>query len=99
MTTLSTQIGIYLKYCKSQKRLDEKTIKAYRIDLRQFAEFTTLEIGDITPDILENYIAGLHQKYQPKTAKRKIASLKALFHYFEYKELIQKNPFHRCKRL
>lgn len=97
MTTLSTQIEIYLKYCKSQKRLDEKTIKAYRIDLRQFAEFTTLEIGDITPDILENYIAGLHQKYQPKTAKRKIASLKALFHYFEYKELIQKNPFHKVQ--
>lgn len=97
MTTLSTQIEIYLKYCKFQKRLDEKTIKAYQIDLRQFAEFTTLEIGDITPDIVENYIALLHQKYQPKTAKRKIASLKALFHYFEYKELIQKNPFHKVQ--
>lgn len=97
MTTLSTQIEIYLKYCKSQKRLDEKTIKAYQIDLRQFTEFTALDICDITPDTLENYIAGLHQKYMPKTAKRKIASLKALFHYFEYKELIQKNPFHKMR--
>ncbi len=97
MITLPTQIDIYLKYCKSQKRLDEKTIKAYQIDLRQFAAFTTLEIGDITPDILENYIAHLHQKYKPKTVKRKIASLKALFHYFEYKEIIQKNPFHKVQ--
>jgi integrase/recombinase XerD len=29
--------------------------------------------------------------------KRKIASLKALFHYFEYKELIERNPFHKIQ--
>ncbi len=28
----------YLDYCKYRKELDDKTIKAYRIDLRQFSE-------------------------------------------------------------
>ena len=36
MDTLETVINNYLEYCNSQKCLDEKTLKAYRIDLRQF---------------------------------------------------------------
>ena len=38
MNELQTSINDYLNYCKTQKRLDEKTLKAYRIDLRQFSE-------------------------------------------------------------
>lgn len=96
MSNLQTHIKNYLEYCEQQKRLDEKTIKAYRIDLRQFCtQLCSIEHEDITPEILETYIANLHQQYKPKTVKRKIASLKALFHYLEYKELIERNPF--CK--
>ena len=40
MDTTQTLIENYLAYCSSQKRLDEKTLKAYRIDLRQFSEQT-----------------------------------------------------------
>lgn len=50
---------------------------------------------EITSDMLEDFIAGLHQSYKPKTVKRKIASVKALFHYLEYKEIIDRNPFHK----
>lgn len=38
MNNLNEQISKYLEYCQYQKRLDEKTLKAYRIDLRQFTE-------------------------------------------------------------
>ena len=94
------EIGVHLKnyidYCISQKRLDSKTIKAYRIDLTQFiSHISEVCIEDINQDTLEQYISHLHQTYQPKTVKRKIASLKAMFHYFEYKGLIAQNPF--CK--
>lgn len=37
-TDLALLIQEYLTYCEVQKRLDEKTLKAYRIDLRQFRE-------------------------------------------------------------
>jgi integrase/recombinase XerD len=94
MNNLQTLIDHYLEYCDSQKRLDEKTLKAYRIDLSQFSEqVSSQEVTEITPEILENYIGGLHQKYKPKSVKRKIASLKALFHYLEYKDIIDRNPF------
>ncbi len=36
MSELETQVTNYLNYCRNQKRLDEKTLRAYRIDLDQF---------------------------------------------------------------
>ena len=98
MYDLKTHIKNYLKYCTTQKCLDEKTLKAYQIDLRQFSEqISILDVVKITSSELENYISKLHQQYKPKTAKRKIASIKALFHYFEYKEIINQNPFNKIR--
>lgn len=94
MNSLQTHTQDYLDYCRRQKCLDEKTLKAYRIDLRQFSEKSRIDsLSDITPAALEDFIAGLHQKYKPKSVKRKIASLKAFFHYLEYREIIDRNPF------
>ena len=94
MDTVNACIKNYLEYCNTQKRLDEKTVKAYRIDLRQFSEQNPyITIAEITPESLEQYIAQLHTQYKPKTVKRKIASTKAFFHYLEYREIIDRNPF------
>lgn len=38
MNHLQNHIDNYLVHCQTQKRLDAKTLKAYRIDLRQFSE-------------------------------------------------------------
>ena len=98
MNNLQTHIDEYLNYCETQKRLDAKTLKAYKIDLTQFiSEIVTENIVDITPTMLETFIANLHTKHRPKTVKRKIASVKALFHYFEYRDLIEKNPFNKIQ--
>lgn len=96
MNNLKSHIKNYLDYCSLQKRLDSKTVKAYQIDLTQFANYAgETKLTEITQDTIEQYISHLHQNYQPKTVKRKIASLKALFHYFEYKELLTQNPFYK----
>lgn len=88
----------YLDYCRDQKCLDAKTLKAYRIDLSQFADSTSgMDVGDITSDVLESYITKLHGDFRPKTVKRKVASLKAFFHYLEYKDIISTNPFGRIR--
>lgn len=98
MNNLETHVKNYLEYCRCQKRLDQKTLKAYRIDLTQFCNQVPYDdILKITSAILEDFIAGLHQKYRPKTVRRKIASLKALFHYFEYREIIDRNPFNKVQ--
>ena len=98
MDNLQTQITSYLEYCLTQKRLDEKTIKAYKIDLFQFSDgISTTSLLEITPSILENYIKKLHEKYKPKSVKRKIASIKAFFHYLEYRNIIIQNPFNKIQ--
>lgn len=98
MHNLQIQTEQYLEFCLYQKRLDSKTLKAYRIDLKQFAETISVsDIQQITPHVLENYIAQLHQTYKPKTVKRKIASIKAFFHYLEYRDIIPANPFNKLQ--
>ena len=98
MNHLQNHIDNYLVHCQTQKRLDAKTLKAYRIDLRQFSEQISItESTELTPAVLETYIAKLHQQYAPKTVKRKIASLKAFFHYLEYREIISQNPFNKLQ--
>lgn len=92
---LCKNIQIYLEYCQFRKRLDGKTLKAYRIDLTQYQ----LYIGnqDATKEIIEKYLATLHQKYKPKTVKRKIASIKAFYNFMEDEAILSENPFRRVK--
>lgn len=98
MDTLQTQIQNYLEYCGTHKCLDEKTLKAYRIDLRQFsAQIPVSHASEITSSMLENHISMLHRRYQPKTVKRKIASVKALFRYLMYREILDRNPFDKIQ--
>ena len=96
MTEIKININNYLDYCKSQKRLDEKTLKAYRIDLNQFSDKIIISsISEINISTLEYHISFLNDIYKPKTVKRKLASIKAFFHYLEYKDIIQYNPFNK----
>lgn len=98
MENLQTLINHYLDFCQYQKRLDSKTIKAYRIDLNQFLhQINTDNAAEITSEMLEKSIITLHKNYKPKTVKRKIASAKAFFHYLEYKDLITANPFNKIQ--
>ena len=98
MNNLQTIINNYLDFCQYQKRLDAKTMKAYRIDLKQFtSQIGTGDVSVITSDVLETYIMALHRMYKPKTVKRKIASVKAFFRYMEYKDYIDANPFNKMQ--
>ncbi len=93
MNTLHDYITEYIEYCEYRKRLDRKTLKAYRIDLRQYDEFTSGERDALSKNMIDSFITNLHKQYKPKTAKRKIACLKAFFHYLTYKEILRENPF------
>lgn len=95
---LNVLIKTYLSFCTARKNLDSKTIKSYSIDLKQFTDFIfSNNIQWNTKKSVEEYIDILHNKYKPKSVKRKIASLKAFFHYLEIEEIIELNPFHRIQ--
>ena len=95
MNTLDNYITEYLEYCEYRKRLDSKSLKAYRIDLKQYDTFSCNLQEGLSRNTLDSFITTLHKQYKPKTVKRKIASLKAFFHYLEYKDLLAENPFNK----
>ena len=97
MNNLNTQIGHYLNYCQFQKQLNEKTIKAYSIDLSQFAERFKQEPDPLTKRCISHYIELLHKKYKPKTVKRKIACIRAFINYLEFDEQIEINPISKIQ--
>lgn len=98
MNNLQELTSYYLSHCEHQKVLNSKTLYAYQIDLRQFTnQIPVSMIQEVNSNILENYISKLHKQYKPKTAKRKIASIKAFFHFLEYKEIIAINPFNKIQ--
>ena len=83
----------YTNYCQYQKKLNAKTLKAYRIDITQFIGDTKQGPRTLTKNDLSAYAAYLHKTHKPKTVKRKLASLKAFCGWLEFEEHLQVNPF------
>ena len=81
MKALNLYLEEYLDYCQYRKHLDPKTLKAYRIDLTQYERSMDNALTFYEREPVDAYITMLHRKYQPKTAKRKVASLKSFFIY------------------
>ena len=68
MKTLSDSIAKYLEAGEYERELSPDTLKAYRIDLRQFSEF----VEGTWPDRerLSDYIKHLNQSFAPRSVKR-----------------------------
>ena len=92
---LEDKLAAYLEYCEYRKELDWKTLKAYRIDLRQYFEYICVDEPD--KEKIEEYVTHLHKSYKQKTVKRKIASIKAFYNYLEETEIIAESPFRKIK--
>lgn len=86
----------YFTYCKFQKNLDDKTLKAYRIDLRQFITWaeSKQEIGRAE---IEDYIERMVGRYKISTVKRKIAAVKAFYNYLVYENVLEHSPFEKIR--
>lgn len=93
MIEFKTHIDGFINYCRYHKKLSDKTISAYCIDLIQFRCFTS----ELSKQSLWNYIEHLNKSYKPKTVKRKLATLKAFTHYLLIRDIIDCNPFDKIE--
>ena len=91
MRELASSIAVYLETGEYEKQLSPDTIKAYRIDLRQFLDFTEGVWAD--KDTLDKYIKYLNQHFSPRSVKRKLASVRAFYHEMEINGELEENPF------
>lgn len=98
--TIAEAIDSFLFHCQYEKNLSPKTLKAYSIDLRQFrtyleTELNLTELAQIDKVPLRAYIKSLFGPLAEKSVKRKVATLKALFHHLEREDEVAVNPFRK----
>jgi len=88
-------IESFLFHCIYEKNLSEKTLKAYKIDLKQFSQYNVKTcLQDIDKTFLRAYVKHLFtSQYKEKTIKRKLATSKAFFSYLESENHIIESPF------
>lgn len=99
--TMDKAISEFLFHCQYEKNLNEKTLRAYKIDLGQFALYiedtlASTDIKHMTKETLKSYLQTLAH-FKPKTIKRKIASLKAMLNFLEFEDDDYVNPFRKIK--
>jgi integrase/recombinase XerD len=101
MSTLQQSITNFLQHCRYEKNLSDKTIYFYKLDLKQFTSFVKKNkypenISEINKFHLKHYLQDI-SGWKIKTVKRKVASLKAMFNYLEYEDIISLNPIRRIR--
>ena len=97
---LSRAVEIFLQHCKLERALSHQTLKAYEFDLAQFSEnirASSLTIGDINKGSIRVHLAWLDSRYQPRSVKRKIATLKSFFTFLEQEEFLDASPFRKLR--
>lgn len=101
MQTINSAIADFIRHCKFEKNLSDKTIKAYQTDLSQLSLFlTTSNLIKVTKSLskfeLRQYLESL-ASLKPKSIKRKMATVKAMFNYLEFDEQIDVNPIRKMR--
>ena len=97
MKVTETMVTSYLTYCRRQKNLSPKTLKAYQCDLHQFLRFMETQNFSLDRAALDAYIQALHQNYQPRSIQRKLMSLKAFCSYLVYEDILEETPFAKVR--
>ena len=98
--TLAEAISQFLFHCQYEKNLNQKTLKAYGTDLRQMREFLAQSGAADAVDLvdkthLRGYIRHLYTFLAERSLKRKVATMKSLFHFMEREDVIPVSPFRK----
>jgi integrase/recombinase XerD len=99
---MEQQLQIFLIFLKQEYRYSDNTVAAYRNDLAQFFDYLRYEIqanlenwAEVTPDIINQYVANLKDRekpYAPSSIARKVAAVKSFFNYLHARDMVPKNP-------
>ncbi|HWY89435.1 MAG TPA: tyrosine recombinase XerC [Solirubrobacteraceae bacterium] len=80
----------------TRRDMAARTVRAYRVDLDQFAAWAAareLHPADVDPKNVRGYVAALSEReLAPSTSARKLAALRALFNSQREHGLIEQNP-------
>lgn len=101
MYTIHDAIDDFITHCRYEKNLSPKTIKSYGIDLAQMTRFLShgnysRKIVRIGKTELREFIESI-SFLKPKSIKRKVATIRALFNFLEFEDKIPSNPLRKMR--
>jgi integrase/recombinase XerD len=99
MYSIQTAIQEFIGHCRFEKNLSPKTIKSYSIDLKQLTNFLIgrkypVKLTRVTKIELREFLEEI-SSLKPKSIKRKVATIKAMFNYLEFEDKISSNPLRK----
>ncbi len=100
MSSLSQLIPDYLDSLRIDRGAGEKTIEAYRRDLRQFAAWLPEDqlAEEVELDQINDYLAHLHRtKQKPASVARKVSAIRQFFKFCCSERGLQNNPAERLQ--
>ena len=96
---MHTEVGQFLRYLAVERNSSDLTIKSYREDLMDLADFIVDELGqgtrpaDVSPRDLRNYTSALHDAgYARSSIARKLASLRSFYRFAQRQGICDSNP-------
>ncbi len=95
-------IGRFLLDLGAEQRRAPRTLRAYRVDLREFERFcrerldldpaSPLPVATLEADDLRAYLASRHGALAPSSLARKLAALRSFFRWTLRRKLCEQNP-------
>ena len=88
----------FINYLKYEKRYSPHTVVAYKNDLDQFVEFTTIVVGEfhvkeVRSDVVRGWLLHLmEQGMTPRSIHRKVTSVKSFYNYLMREGIVDTNP-------
>ncbi len=96
---MHSEIAQFLRYLGVEKNASALTIKSYREDLIDLADYLVEKLGKgvkpngVTPRDLRGYAAALHDAGYARTSiARKLASLRSFYRYAQRQNMAESNP-------
>jgi len=90
------EINQFLAHLKNEKNASPLTIKSYRIDLNQLADYLHdkgVSLKQVDNIVLRGFLARLHERKDKKsTVARKLASARSFFQFCVQKKWLADNP-------
>lgn len=93
---MQKEIDAFISYLHNVKKTSTNTELSYQRDLKKFVAFlegrNVKTVKDITEEDLEGYMEYMvKEEFKPATVSRNVASIKALFHYLAYENMVDKD--------
>ncbi len=96
---MHSEVAQFLKYLSVEKNASDLTVKSYREDLIDLADYLTDKLGasakprNVSSTDLRDYAAALHDAgYARSSIARKLASLRSFYRFAQRQQLCDNNP-------